>query len=283
MVPPQLSKSLSLLLLLTSVCCGQTDSERRAALHDAIRDYDEAIRLDPQNAVTFTQRGIAKRNLEDFAGAIRDYDEAIRLDPNYAIAYNSRGWSKYLLKDFTGAMDDLDEAIRLDPKFALAYNNRGLAKRNLEDYVGAIGDYDAAIRLDPNYAGAYNNRGWCKHVLKDYAGAIRDYDKESRVNPQHSYWRINTAFLLSTAEKESLRNPLEALKLAEEVLRADNNNAYALSAKSCALAARGDFQGAIALQRSISDATWQKDDGIDGGTRSKSRLAAWESGKLWHP
>ena len=41
----------------------------------------QAIRLKPDYAEAFNNRGIARYNKGDFDGAIKDYEEAIRLDP----------------------------------------------------------------------------------------------------------------------------------------------------------------------------------------------------------
>jgi hypothetical protein len=71
--------------------------------------------------------------------------------------------------------------------------------------------------------------------------------------------------------------------LAEKALIDDSKNSYAMNAKSCALAAKGDFKAAIATQIGIIDVEWLKDDGIEGGSHAKARIAAWNSGKLWHP
>src|SRR5262249_7560433 len=57
----------------------------------AIADYNEAIRIDPDDADAFYGRGNAWREVGDNARAIADYDEAIRLDPNHAPALNNRG------------------------------------------------------------------------------------------------------------------------------------------------------------------------------------------------
>ena len=57
----------------------------------AIEDYDEAIRLDPQEANTYYNRGIAYGNLGQHERAIEDFDEAISLDPQFALAYHGRG------------------------------------------------------------------------------------------------------------------------------------------------------------------------------------------------
>ncbi len=125
----------------------------------AIQDLDEAIRLDPQYAFAYNNRGIAYRLLGQYNRAIQDYDEAIRLDPQYADAYYNRGVAYYNLGQYERAIQDWDEAIRLDPQYALAYNNRGIAYANLGQYEREIEDYDEAIRLDPQFALAYYNRG----------------------------------------------------------------------------------------------------------------------------
>ena len=54
-------------------------------------NYAEAIRLNPENAKTYNNRGLAYGNLGQYERAIQDFDEAIRLDPQDAIAYNNRG------------------------------------------------------------------------------------------------------------------------------------------------------------------------------------------------
>jgi tetratricopeptide (TPR) repeat protein len=48
---------------------------------------------------------------------LKDYDEAIRLDPDYALAYVPRALARNEKGDLNGALKDLDEAVRLDPVF----------------------------------------------------------------------------------------------------------------------------------------------------------------------
>jgi tetratricopeptide (TPR) repeat protein len=119
--------------------------------------------------------------------------------------------------------------------------------------------------------------------LNDYAGAIMDFDEVIGLNPRNLEAKSSKAFLLSIAEDAAIRNPVEALRLAEEVLGEYYGNGFAMNAKSCALAAKGDFKAAIAMHESITDADWLKDEGIDGGAHAKARIAAWKAGELWHP
>ena len=47
-----------------------------------MQDYDEAIRLDPQDAVAYYNRGVAYKNLGQTERANQDFAQAIRLDPS---------------------------------------------------------------------------------------------------------------------------------------------------------------------------------------------------------
>ncbi len=148
-----------------------------------IRIYSEAIRLKPDYAHAFNNRGAAYGDQGDLAGAIADYDQAIRLDPDFAAAYNNRGLVRYNQGDLVGAIADYDQAIRLDPDFAAAYNKRGGARQSQGNLAGAIADYDQAIRLKPDFALAHYNRGNAHAAKGDLAAAIADYDQAIRLKP----------------------------------------------------------------------------------------------------
>jgi Tfp pilus assembly protein PilF len=97
----------------------------------AIDDYSQAIKLDPEDAGAFNNRGSAYHNLKQDERAIEDYDQAIELDPQYAVAFNNRGYAYHDLKQDERAIEDYDQAIELDPQYAVAFNNRGYAFRAL--------------------------------------------------------------------------------------------------------------------------------------------------------
>ncbi|MDI9356569.1 MAG: tetratricopeptide repeat protein [Chitinophagaceae bacterium] len=137
-----------------------------------------------KTAQEYFDEGVKKYKLKDYAGAVKDYTEAIRINPHYANAFTNRGYAKYKLKKYAEAMKDYTQAIRINPHDAKAYNNRGAAKRELQKYQEAIEDYTQAIRINDQYAIAYNNRGNAKKKLQNYAGAIEDYTQAIRINPQ---------------------------------------------------------------------------------------------------
>jgi tetratricopeptide (TPR) repeat protein len=79
--------------------------------------------------------------------AISDYSAAIRLDPDLAIAYNNRAIAKIQIRDYRGALLDYSQVIRIEPDKAIAYNNRAVLRQQLGDCRGAVSDLVLAAKL----------------------------------------------------------------------------------------------------------------------------------------
>ena len=122
-------------------------------------------------AVTF---GADRR---EYDKAIADYGEAIRLDPQDASVFEDRGTAWYLAGRHDNAIADFTEALRLNPTSADAHNCRGLAWHAKVEYDKAIADYNEAIRLDPNPA-TYSNRGKLWYDKREYDKAIADFSED---------------------------------------------------------------------------------------------------------
>ena len=151
---------------------------------EAIADYGEAIRLDPEHVLAFCNRGTAKSQLGRHEEAITDLDEAIRLNPKFFGAYSSRGVAKASLNRNNGAIADFDEAIRLNPENAAGFNERGTAKAALERNEDAIADFDEAIRLKPEDARVFYNRGLAQARLERHEAAAADFAEARRLSPE---------------------------------------------------------------------------------------------------
>ena len=180
----------------------------------AVADYDKAIRLKPDLAEAYINRSAAKQKLGQNEDAIADCNEAIRLKPDLAGAYINRGNAKQKLEQYDAAIADYDEAIHLNPALVEAYLNRGIAKQKQGQYEAAIADYDEAIRLKPDLAEAYSNRGDAKQKQGQYEAAAADYDEAIRLKPD-----LAEAYLNRGDAKHDLGRPADAIADYDEAIR----------------------------------------------------------------
>jgi Flp pilus assembly protein TadD len=171
--------------------------EAPAADHSSIKDYDEAIRLKPNDADAYSSRGAAYYKLGQYQRAIGDYNEALRLKPDDVFAYMLRGIVYSELGQDQRAIGNYNEAIRLKPNDDLVYATRGHGYAKLGQYQRAIEDYNEAIRLKPDSAVAYSERGSAYAYLSQYNKAREDFDKAIRLKPDDSGAYYNYACMFA--------------------------------------------------------------------------------------
>ena len=237
----------------------QKESEAEAnalKLEEAIAAYDDAIRLNPNYAEAYNNRGVAKDALGQHDGAIADFDEAIRLKSDFAEAYNNRGAAKNALGRHNAAIANCDEAIRLSPDYAEAYNNRGNAKDALGRHEAAIADFDEAIRLRPDYAEVYNNRGNVKDALGRHEAAIADFDEAIRLRPDFAKAYYNRAIAKGQLDQYeyAIADFDEAIRLKPDYAIAYNGRGAAKDALERREYAIADFDEAIRLNPNLAEA-----------------------------
>ncbi len=141
-------------------------NKEELSLQHSMKEYNELIKLDPNCASTFYDRGLIKHLLGQYREAIQDYDRAIALDPNYSYAFNNRGLSKKQLGLHQAAIEDFNQAIALDSSYPETFANRGGAKCQLGEYKSAIEDFDRVLVLKPNHLEVINARRVAKFMLK---------------------------------------------------------------------------------------------------------------------
>ena len=211
-----------------------------ADLDEKLRFYSEAIRLKPDYASAFYNRGNARSAKGDVEGALQDYGEAIRLKPDHASAFYNRGNARSDKGDVEGALQDYSEAIRLKPDHAGAFNNRGLARSDKGDVEGALQDYDEAIRLKADYTDAFINRANARSDKGDVEGALQDYSEAIRLKPDYA-----DAFNNRGVARRQKGDVEGALQDYSEAIRLKPDDADAFYNRGIARAAKGDVEGAL--------------------------------------
>ena len=141
-------KNADALYYVAVVACQEGQYKEGAAL--ALR----AIEIGPPQARTYNLLGQAHDRLNQPLEAIKNYDEALRLDPNFAEAHGNRaaimanaGFPHEALKSF-------DRALALNPNGETDWVNRGALLFGMGRFADAIESYERALALVPDIAQA---------------------------------------------------------------------------------------------------------------------------------
>ena len=96
---------------------------------EAIRAFALSIQLDPSNARTYLNRGIAYERINNAQQACEDYGKAIQLLPRDAKAYYMRGMLLRRYGKDSEAIADLKKSAYLGYKFAIDFlTQQGIAR-----------------------------------------------------------------------------------------------------------------------------------------------------------
>jgi tetratricopeptide (TPR) repeat protein len=245
----------------------------------AVADFDEALRLNPRDAEAWNNRGLAWFHRQDYVRALHDFDEAIRLDPTRSGPFSNRGITRHARQEYRLALKDFDEAIRLDPRYAKAHCNRGLTWKALGDNDRAVADFTAAVGAEAKYLRAYVERALIYEGRKDYGSAVKDYESALAVYAGEIPALERLAWLLATCPRARYRDGRRAVELARKVCeRTDWKDPDGLAVLAAASAEAGDFAAACRWQRQALDAPDYAQAHMDSG---RSQLRRYEEGKPW--
>jgi len=158
----------------------------RGILHDdpqnKLDDYTQAIRIDPEYASAYYNRGLTFRKMNRLDDALADYSAALRIERKHDI-YNNRGVAYEKKGEIENAIADYSSAIRLKPDYSMAYYNRGNAYSDQGKSDLALQDYANAIRFNSRYIDAYYNRGLLLRKMGRKEQAIADFREVLKLDP----------------------------------------------------------------------------------------------------
>jgi tetratricopeptide (TPR) repeat protein/predicted aspartyl protease len=197
-------------------------SAARRDLEEALKDFNRACELAPDEASYHYQRALVEFQLKQPGSASTDLERALTLKPDYAEALVTRAEYRRAMKDKDAALADLDAVDRLvpkeadvrltlanlyasldererviaqtdlwiavhdeDPRAGHAYNARCWARALLgQDLDKAQHDCNAGLKRDPHSAQLFDSRGLVNLRANRLGNAIDDYNAALKINPR---------------------------------------------------------------------------------------------------
>ncbi|XP_017003745.2 stress-induced-phosphoprotein 1 [Drosophila takahashii] len=98
------------------------------------------------------ERGNQALNAEKFDEAVAAYTEAIALDGQNHVLYSNRSAAFAKAGKFQEALEDAEKTVQLNPTWPKGYSRKGAAAAGLHDYMKAFEAYNEGLKYDPTNA-----------------------------------------------------------------------------------------------------------------------------------
>jgi tetratricopeptide (TPR) repeat protein len=144
------------------------------------------------------------------------------------------------------AIREYERAIDIKPDYALAHNNLGDALLRVGRTSEALQHFREALRLDPGSAEAHFNLGSALNAQGRAQESIVEFRRALNAKPDLMPALIQLAWLLASARDSALRDPDQAMRVAERAVSVTaRGDANALDVLAASQAAAGRFDAAV--------------------------------------
>jgi tetratricopeptide (TPR) repeat protein len=219
-----------------------TDANKSAARPGTVR----ALPPEEQRALARNERGLDYFSRGKFDQAVKEYDEAIRLYPALAPAHNNRGSALFSLGRFDEAAASFAKAVELDPNYGQAHFNLALVyiklgrEKEANDALNAAAraylasgdehlkagelkeaeaDFRGLLQIDPDYPPAHLKLGLLYNASRRYDEAVRSLNFVLSKQPRNAdaYESLAEAYSGQRKYAESLAAATQALNLSPDL------------------------------------------------------------------
>src|SRR3989442_1704390 len=175
----------------------------KGLLQEALKEFDNAIRLNPKNPEYHRRKGGVLHDLGRFSDAVKELDEAISLDPNNSIHHSSKAGALLRMKHWPEALKEFDKAISSNPTNSDYHTHKGEALDGMEMFPEALREIDEAIAMKPDDAYYHNSKGNVLLRMDLFPEALKEFDKAISLNPDNSNYHSNRRNALRNLENLS--------------------------------------------------------------------------------
>jgi protein O-GlcNAc transferase len=247
-------------------------------LDDALVSYDRALAIKPSYADALNNRGVVLRELKRFAEALASFDRALAMKSDYVEAFNNRGNALRDLKRFDEALASYDRALTIKPDYAEALYNRGNTLRELRRFDDALTSFDGALAIKHNYVEALYSRGIALRELKRFDDALASYERALTIKPDHAQAFNNRGNVLQDLQRfdDALASYDRALAIKPDYAEAFHNRGVALRELNRFADALASLDCALAIEPDYAEALYNRGNALRDLKRFDDALASYD-------
>ncbi|HYG99812.1 MAG TPA: protein kinase [Terriglobales bacterium] len=233
---------------------------------EAAQQLESALKKRPTDDESVRALASAYEELSDFSRAEATYRRAIDLRPHYWAGYNWLGGYYSSRGQYDKALAMFARVIAIAPENYRGYNNTGGIYILKGDFARAIEQFERSVQIRPSFAG-YSNLGTAYFFQKRFGDAVSAYERALKLNDRDyvTWGNLGDAQFFAPGKRaSSTASYAEAIRLAEDQLKVNSNDAGALGSISmyyAMLGRRADaeryMRRALALKPGGPDVWWQ--------------------------
>ena len=214
---------------------------------DAI-GYEALIGREPGRTHLRKDIAVLYMELNRPAEAAAHFKEALTQESDSAAAHFNYGTALAASGRLEDAIRRYERALQLRPDYAVAHNNLGTALLQLGRPEHALSSFRKAATLDTSLGEAHLNVGLIARATGDFPEAALRFRRAIELSPNSVTAIASLASVLAAAPDVTVRNPTEAVRLAERAAAlTSRRDANTLDVLAVAHAAAADFEQALAV------------------------------------
>ena len=174
---------------------------------EALIAYNTSLTYDPDNASTYTARGIVHHRFGRISEAMSDFDYAITLDPNEKEAWIAKASIYIDTGEYISAEQAARRAIEVDDVnsnksvAADAHLIHGFVLNRLGRYEPALRAFDLAITFEPERKDLWEHKAYTLVNMGRLTEALQCYDYLIQIYPEEpQLWNMKGSVHMALGE-----------------------------------------------------------------------------------
>ena len=252
---------------------------------EAVEEYGQALRIDPDSAEAHNNLGIALFALGNVPEGLRHFEKSLQIKPQWASAHYNFAEALARAGKLEDAIVQYQEALRITPDYPEADYSLAGVLLLLGRFPEAIAKYEEALRIDPDYAEAHYNLGNALARSGNLRGAVTQYQAALRLKPDNAEAHLNLGAALAKLGKseEAIHQYQAALQLQPKYAAAHNSLANALVREGKVEEAISHYTQALQIDPNLAETHYNLGSTLEHAGRVSEAIGHYEQALKLRP